>query len=92
MSDNNKGKKLSRNEINARFARVSGHLNATMRMAEDGRDLNDVIIQLAAVEASLRSLKKDMIRHYFNSSLYDDVSSPDVKLKKLEQYINHILK
>ena len=87
-----KNKKLSRSEIYARFSRASGHLNATMRMAEDGKDLNDVIIQLAAVEASLRNLKNDMIRHYFNSALYDNVTSNDIKLKKIEQYINHITK
>ena len=86
------GRKLSKAEINARFARAAGHLNATMRMAESGRDLDDVIIQLAAVEASIRNLKKDMIKNYFNTTLYEDEVEHDVKLKKLEKYINHILK
>lgn len=91
-ASNNKGRKLSRAEINARFARAAGHLNATMRMAENGRDMDDVIIQLAAVEASIRNLKKDMIKHYFNATLYEDEAAHDMKLKKLEKYINHILK
>ncbi len=84
--------KLSRSEINYRFTKIIGHLNSTYNMSENGRDLDDVIMQLAAVEASIRNLKKDMIRHYYTTSMYEAEESQDLKLKKLTKYINHIMK
>lgn len=41
-----------------RLSRASGHLEAVKRMVEDGKDCTEVLIQLSAVIAALKSTGK----------------------------------
>ena len=60
---------LSTEKIINRFSKVIGHMNATKRMVENNRDRYDILIQLSAVEAATKSLRKVMLRDYISYSV-----------------------
>lgn len=50
-----------KNELN-RIARIIGHMKSIKIMIESGRDCSDVLIQLAAVDAAIKTGDEDAIK------------------------------
>ena len=75
-----------------RMARLIGHLNATKKMVENGRDCSEVLTQLAAVDAAIKSVSKVIIKDHLQHCLVEAVHENDeeaiIKLSQsIEQFI-----
>ncbi len=77
-----------------RISRAGGHLESVRRMVEDNRDASDVLIQLSAVESSLRSTSRVIIKEHFKyaieNSAKDDAS--EESLEKVYGLVDKFLK
>lgn len=62
-----------------RISRIIGHLESIKRMVEDNRDADDVLIQLAAVEAGVNSVKRVIIKSHFKYAIDRACNSGDEK-------------
>ena len=84
---------LSTEKIINRFSKVIGHMNATKRMVENNRDRYDILIQLSAVEAATKSLRKVMLRDYISYSVTNRRGENNYGiLKRLNTSIDQMLK
>lgn len=84
---------MSTDKIINRFAKVIGHMNATKRMVENNRDTYEVLIQLSAVEAATKSLRKVMLKDYINTYVTNRQGINTYRiLKRLNTSIDQILK
>ncbi|MBQ9066007.1 MAG: DUF111 family protein [Clostridia bacterium] len=52
-----------------RIARSVGHLNSVKRMIQDGRNAGEILIQLAAVESSLKGAERVIIKDQFKDAI-----------------------
>ena len=68
----------TKNVIN-RISRAAGHLEAIKKMVEDGRDCGDVLIQLAAVNAALRGLGKEIINEHMHHCITHAIEDGDLQ-------------
>ena len=59
----------SRKAIVNRIARSIGHLESVKRMVEQNRDASDVLIQLSAVESSLASTSRVIMKEHFKGAV-----------------------
>ncbi len=84
---------LSTEKIINRSSKVIGHMNATKRMVENNRNRYDILIQLSAVEAATKSLRKVMLRDYISYSVTNrrGVNNYGI-LKRLNTSIDQMLK
>ena len=57
-----------------RLSRAIGHLESVKRMVEDNRDANEVLVQLSAVESSIRSTSMVIIKDHFKFSIDNAVA------------------
>ncbi len=62
-----------------RISRVIGHLESVKRMVEDNRDADDVLIQLAAVESSINSVRRVIIKSHFKYAIDKACDTGDEK-------------
>jgi DNA-binding FrmR family transcriptional regulator len=62
-----------------RLSRASGHLEAVKRMAAEGKDCSEVLIQLSAVIAALNSTGKLILSDHIANCIVDAVESGDKK-------------
>ena len=75
-----------------RLSRAIGHLEAVKKMVENGQDCSEVLIQLAAVRATLTNTGKIILKDHLDHCIVDAVTENDPealeKFKKaLEQFI-----
>jgi len=52
-----------------RLARISGHTQAVKRMAEEGKECSDILIQIAAVRSALNSVGMLILEDHINHCL-----------------------
>lgn len=60
-----------------RLAKAVGHLNHVKTMIEDDADCADVLVQLSAVEAALRSLGKEIINEHLTHCVVHAIENGD---------------
>ena len=75
-----------------RLSRAIGHLESIKRMVEDGRDCNEVLIQLSAVKSAINNTGKVILQDHIEHCIVDAVKSGDTKEldalnKAIEQFI-----
>ena len=58
-----------------RLSRAIGHLESVKKMAEEGRDCTDVLIQLAAVRGAISSISRIILKGYMEDCLLDLLKS-----------------
>jgi len=76
-----------------RMARLIGHLNATKKMVENGRDCSEVLTQLAAVDAAIKSVSKVIIKDHLQHCLVEAVQEGDEDaITKLSQSIEQFIR
>ena len=76
-----------------RMARLIGHLNATKKMVENDRDCSEVLTQLAAVDAAIKSVSKVIIKDHLQHCLVEAVKENDEDaITKLSQSIEQFIK
>ncbi len=76
-----------------RLARAIGHLNAVKKMVEDGRDCSEVLIQIAAVNAALKSVSRVILKDHMDHCIVDAIETGDNEtIKKLRRAIDSFIK
>ncbi len=76
-----------------RMARLIGHLQATKKMIEDGRDCSEVLIQLSAVDAAIRATMKVILKDHIDHCIVEAVKIGDQEtLDKLNDAIEQLMK
>ena len=76
-----------------RMARLIGHLKATKKMIEDGRDCSEVLIQLSAVEAAIRSVSRVILKDHIENCVVEAVHEGDKEsIDRLNQAIEQLIK
>ena len=75
-----------------RMARLIGHLESIKRMIEDGRDCAEVLIQLSAVDAAIKSVSRVILKDHMEHCIIDAVDNGDKQAienlqKAIEQFI-----
>lgn len=75
-----------------RLARSAGHLSAVKKMAEEGRDCSEVLIQLSAVKAEIAAAEKVILKDHLEHCIADAVLEKDEEtIKKLMSAIDKII-
>lgn len=84
--------KETKNELN-RIAKIIGHMNAIKTMVESGRDCSEVLIQLAAVDAAIKSLSRVILKDHISTCIIDAVQDGDqTALEELNRAIDKFIK
>ena len=60
-----------------RMSRLIGHLQATKKMIEDGRDCSEVLIQLSAVDAAIRAVSRVILEDHLKHCIIEAVQQGD---------------
>ena len=68
--------KQTRAVIN-RLSRIEGHIRSIKTMIEDGRDRNEVLIQVAAVRSAINKVGKVVLEDHLESCLFHIGVEPD---------------
>ncbi|ATW27556.1 metal-sensing transcriptional repressor [Candidatus Formimonas warabiya] len=73
-------------EVIDRLSRIEGHVHGIKNMVETGKECEDVLIQIAAVQAALRKAANiiftDHLEHCIYDALKEDKEEVLEKLKK----------
>lgn len=76
-----------------RMSRLIGHLQATKKMIEEGRDCSEVLIQLSAVVAAIKATSRVILKDHVNHCIVEAVEEGDEEaFKKLNQALDQIMK
>lgn len=62
-------KKLLKNRIN----RISGQVNGISKMIDDDRYCDDILIQLASLEKTIKSLASVVLENHMKSCMVEDI-------------------
>ena len=60
-----------------RMSRAIGHFEAVKKMVENGDDCSDVLIQLAAVKASVNNIGKEILKEHLSHCIVEAAKSGD---------------
>ena len=75
-----------------RMSRAIGHMNAVKKMVEDGRDCNEVLIQLSAVRSEITNLSKVILKDHIDHCIIDAVKENDeAAIEQLKGAIEKLL-
>lgn len=76
-----------------RMARLIGHLQSVQTMIEDGRDCSEVLIQLSAVDAAIKSVSRVILQDHMEHCIVDAIKTGDTEsIEKLNQAVALIFK
>ncbi|WP_282155980.1 metal-sensing transcriptional repressor [Cytobacillus gottheilii] len=83
-----------RKSIVNRLAKIEGHVRAVKKMTEEGRDCNDLLIQLSAVRSAVDSCGKLILKDHLEGCLIEAVKSgkEEEMLKQLNDSIDKFIK
>lgn len=84
---------MQKSAVLNRLARLIGHLNATKKMVENDRDCSEILTQLAAVDAAIKSVSKVIIKDHLQHCLVEAVEEGDEEaITKLSQSIEQFIR
>ena len=91
MSNECCGKKTKRNEkekqlINNRLSRIEGQIRGVKKMIGEDAYCNDVLIQLSAIENSVKSLSNHILENHLYTCVTRDLENG--KIETLDEIIN----
>lgn len=76
-----------------RMARLIGHMESVKRMIEDGRDCSEVLIQLSAVDAAIKSVSRVILKDHMEHCIVDAIKTGDDEaIENLNKAIEQFLK
>lgn len=76
-----------------RMARLIGHLQSVKQMIEDGRDCSEVLIQLSAVDAAIKSVSRIILQDHMEHCIVDAIKTGDTEsIENLNKAIEQIFK
>lgn len=71
---------LEKKEITTRINRIIGQLNGIKNMVEEDRYCNDVLIQLSAVDKSVKSLANVVLDAHMHTCLIEHIENKDYEI------------
>ena len=75
-----------------RLSRAIGHLEAVRRMAEEGRDSSELLVQLAAVRSALNATSRIILKDHIEHCIVDAVERGDQEtLEALNRAIDRMM-
>ena len=75
-----------------RLSRAIGHLEAVKRMAEEGRDCSELLVQLAAVRSALNATSRIILKDHIAHCIVDAVEHGDQEtLEALNRAIDRMM-
>lgn len=80
----NKKKKTRTEEekkaLNTRLNKTIGQMNGVKKMIDEDRYCEDILIQLAAIDRSIKSLADLMLESHMHSCLINDIQNGDYQI------------
>ena len=61
-----------------RINRIIGQMNGIKRMIDENRYCDDILIQLSAINNSIKSLANNILEEHLNSCVVDKIKSNDL--------------
>ena len=82
----------TREDLSRRLETTEGHLRAVRRMAEDGRDCEQLLLQLTAIRAALDKVAGLVLREHLDQCLRTAIASgnKDAALADLETVVRYL--
>lgn len=79
-------------QVLKRINNVIGHMQGISNMVKEGRDCSDVLIQLSAVNASLRKLKVMILKDHVEHCVVDAIREGDTRtINKLNDALDKMM-
>lgn len=76
-----------------RMARIVGHAEAIKRMIEEGKECDEILIQISAVKSALNNVGKIILDDHINHCIVEAVENNDKEaLAKLNNAIDKFVK
>jgi len=76
-----------------RLSRVIGHLEAVKKMAEEGRDCSEILIQISAVRSALNNVGKIILEDHISHCVVNAIENNDKEvLESLNNAIDKFIK
>jgi len=75
-----------KNELIKRLNIIEGQVNGVKQMINDDRYCNDVLIQISAIDKSLKSLGNKILKIHLSSCVVDDIKNN--KLEVIDEVID----
>ncbi len=88
MSDHLEHSEQLKNNVLARLKKISGQLKGITGMIENGKDCEDILTQVKAVRAALKSMNSLIVRRYLltcNHEMQD--KTEDERQQELEKIV-----
>lgn len=76
-----------------RLSKIAGHINAIKNMVEDERDCSEVLVQLAAVDAAVKSVSRVILKDHISHCIVEAAKEGDMKvIDELNEALDKFLK
>jgi DNA-binding FrmR family transcriptional regulator len=80
-------------QIINRMSRIIGHAEAVKRMIEEGKECDEILIQISAVRSALNNVGKLVLEDHINHCIIQAVENDDYEaLEKLNKAIDKFIK
>ncbi len=84
---------IARSEIAKRLARIAGHANSLKRLWEEGRPIDDMLTQVAAVRAALDQVGRAMLELHIDESVEQALRSGQARdaIRELKEALDRFI-
>lgn len=80
-------------QIINRMSRIIGHAEAVKRMIEEGKECDEILIQISAVRSALNNVGKLVLEDHISHCIFEAVENNDKEsLEKLNKAIDKFIK
>lgn len=81
-------------QVIERLSKIEGHVRGIKKMAEDGKDCEDVLIQISAVTAALRNLSVIILQDHLDHCIVEAINEGKgaEALEEFSNAIKHVVK
>ena len=66
--------------VNDRLNRIEGQIKGIKKMIDEDRYCNDILIQLSAIESSIKSLSMHILENHLYSCITDSIEKNDTEV------------
>lgn len=69
-----------KNKLTSRINRIIGQMNGVKKMIDDDRYCDDILIQLSAIDKSIKSLANVILENHMNSCLIENIKNDNYEI------------
>ena len=66
-------------DVKSRLSRVEGQIKGIKAMVDDGRECEDIIVQLSAVNSAVTSIARRVLEHHIEHCVVDGIKQSNEK-------------